>query len=261
MDLEKQIFDAVRAEFEALSLKGIAQGIPGNKPEGETISFGDALSLAFLNPEIRRSIIEKHPEYALFIAQKNDSVYFGSYEQDGCEKSIEWTVLYREPKKLLMISKQAIDCKPFHNENTFVSWEGSDMRAWLNGEFYDKAFSPDESWRIPFSSVQPDRKNNLYANHGNSTLDKVFLLSIDEVREYFDSDKSRICLPTAYAVKNGAYEVYEGGPCWWWLRTPGYSPMTNCAAYINDKGVIKNLGGEIDTKDNGVRPVIWVDVI
>ena len=75
-----------------------------------------------------------------------DIVKFGSYEQDkfcGADP-IEWRVLAVENGRALLLSKYALEAKPYHNTDIDITWEESDLRAWLNGTFYDIAFSSSE---------------------------------------------------------------------------------------------------------------------
>lgn len=73
---------------------------------------------------------------------------FGKYEQDnntsnGKEK-IEWLVLEVKDGKALVISKYALDCKPYNTSSTNVTWETCSLRNWLNNDFINSAFSATE---------------------------------------------------------------------------------------------------------------------
>lgn len=75
-------------------------------------------------------------------------VSFGKYEQDnntsnGKEK-IEWLVLEVKDGKALVISKYALDCKPYNTSSTNVTWETCSLRNWLNNDFINSAFSATE---------------------------------------------------------------------------------------------------------------------
>ena len=154
-----------------------------------------------------------------------DTYRFGSYEQDNNksngQEDIEWLVLAKEGTKILVISKEALDCKPYNTSYTDVTWETCTLRKWLNNDFINAAFSADERTMIPTVTVSADKNPDYSTNPGNATQDQVFLLSITEVNKYFSSDSARQCKPTDYAVANGAWES-DSGNCWWWLRSPGY---------------------------------------
>ena len=94
-------------------------------------------------------------------------------------------------------------------------------------------------------------------------MDKVFLLSIDEVNRYFGSDEARMCVPTAYAIANGAWtsDTYTKGDaatCYWWLRSPGY--MQYNAAGVISAGSVSYMGSSVRSDRDGVRPALWINL-
>lgn len=191
-----------------------------------------------------------------------DTYRFGSYEQDNNksngQEDIEWLVLAKEGTKILVISKEALDCKPYNTSYTDVTWETCTLRKWLNNDFINAAFSADERTMIPTVTVSAD-KNPVYStNPGNATQDQVFLLSITEVNKYFSSDSARQCKPTDYAVANGAWESNSGN-CWWWLRSPGLD--RNDAADVDRFGVVFESGSCVSSGVSiAVRPALWIDL-
>ena len=56
--------------------------------------------------------------------------------------------LAKEGERILVISKYALDAKPYNTNWVRRTWEGCSLRKWLNGEFYSRAFSPAEPERI-----------------------------------------------------------------------------------------------------------------
>ena len=81
-----------------------------------------------------------------------DIITFGRYEQDGNTvndpEAIEWQVLEVEDGHALLISKYALDEKKYNEKYENVTWETCTLRAWLNGEFYNSAFSSEEKGQI-----------------------------------------------------------------------------------------------------------------
>lgn len=190
-----------------------------------------------------------------------DTYRFGSYEQDNNksngQEDIEWLVLAKEGTKILVISKEALDCKPYNTSYTDVTWETCTLRKWLNNDFINAAFSADERTMIPTVTVSADKNPDYSTNPGNATQDQVFLLSITEVNKYFSSDSARQCKPTDYAVANGAWES-DSGNCWWLLRSPGFYQYV--AAYVFYDGPVNESGiGAIDLI-TAVRPALWIDL-
>ena len=197
-----------------------------------------------------------------------DTYTFGAYEQDNStsngKEAIEWTVLDKDGMSLLLISKQALDCQQYNTSYTDVTWESCSLRKWMNGTFLNKAFNAEEQAQIQNTTVSADKNPEYNTNPGNATTDKVFLLSINEVEKYFNSDEARKCAPTAYAKAQGAYtsDSYKtasgAATCWWWLRSPGTN--RNYAAYVSSDGSVSCSGDFVSNVADAVRPALWINL-
>lgn len=194
------------------------------------------------------------------------SFSLGSCEQDnnlenGTE-SIKWLVLCKTDDRVLAVSRYVLDCRLFDEESKAVSWKDCDLRAWLNGYFFETAFSPDEQALILTTLVSADNNPEYSTDPGEVTEDKVFLLSIPEVQQYFPDDESRICKPTAYAKARSDYTYPDPNTCCWWLRTPGIGP--SCAARVYSFGSFDYMGSIANCTNTvvrpGVRPAVWIDL-
>ena len=201
-------------------------------------------------------------------------VSFGTYPQTKAGNDatpIEWLVLARDGNKALLISRYGLDAQRYNKDTTSVTWETCTLRTWLNGMFYNKAFSSAEQAAILTTTVD-NSKSQCYSgwntSGGNNTQDKVFLLSYAEANKYFgvtygnsSNTKSRIA-PTAYAIAHGAWtssskktaDDIDAG--WWWLRSPGYDQKL--AAHVYADGSSGNLN--INYDDVSVRPALWVNL-
>ena len=195
-----------------------------------------------------------------------DIIEFGAYEQDNDtsngKEPIEWQVLAKEDNKILVISKYALDAKPYNTEFENVTWETCSLRTWLNETFLDEAFSKAEKSMIQTTEVSADKNPDYSTDPGNATKDKIFLLSIDEANKYFASNKSRRCVPTAYAIAKDAmtsdhYKVDGEAICCWWLRSLGN--YQNNAADV-DCGGVNSYGNYVLTGNRGVRPAMWISL-
>lgn len=201
-------------------------------------------------------------------AKIGEIVKFGNYEQDnnlsnGAEE-IEWIVLDQKDDKYLLLSKYCLDAKPYNEEEKAVTWETCTLRSWLNDEFYKTAFGETERDFIAITDVKNEDNEYYGTKAGNDTKDKVYLLSIEEVRRYYGAnplgaDSSRRIPVTEYAKSQGAWysesnEKYGVG--FWWLRSPGNG--NECAADIDGDGFVCDDGGFVENEDNCVRPVIWL---
>ena len=191
------------------------------------------------------------------IKQPGDIIFFGHYEQDNDTSSgaepIEWRVLANGNGLAMLISMKALDCKPFNTKREPVTWDACTLRKWLNEDFLNTAFTEEERAKLAVVSV-PAGNNPDYSTYaGKDTQDRVYLLSIDEVEQYFASDEDRICAPTVYATVHGA-KMNSAGACWWWLRSPG--DETHDAADVNYDGSIYFGGFGVNFSFTAVRPVI-----
>lgn len=201
-------------------------------------------------------------------------VSFGTYPQTKAGNDatpIEWLVLARDGNKALLISCYALDAQPYNKDYTSVTWETCTLRTWLNGMFYNKAFSSAEQAAILTTNVD-NSKSQCYSGWntggGKNTQDKVFLLSYAEANKYFDvtydnssNTKSRVA-PTAYAIAQGTHTyasvetVYGSNAGWWWLRSPGRSQSKT--AYVFADG---SLGSNsVYDVSGAVRPALWVNI-
>lgn len=198
-------------------------------------------------------------EYAL--SMSGPIVTFGTYEQDGNEKNgkepIQWKVLAVEGDRMLVISLYGLDVVPYNTELIDVTWETCTMRKWLNEVFYEEAFSEEEKRRILETRVKAEANPSYGTNAGNDTMDKVFLLNIQEAKKYFTTDEERRCMPTKYAMQHGAW-TSEEGYCWWWLRSPGISP--NNAALVDSVGSLFRYGDFVNFDGVAVRQSLWINL-
>lgn len=194
-----------------------------------------------------------------------DIYTFGAYQQDNNtsngKQPIKWLVLAKEDNKILLISEKALDCQKYNDTYADVTWETCSLREWLNSTFLNAAFSAADQIKIVSTTVPADKNPKFCTNPGNATMDKVFLLSFDEVNKYFGNDDARKCVPTAYAIANGAYTSSsdtKGGAttCWWWLRSPGY--LRSNAANVSNVGDVGEFGGGVDYDIYAVRPALWI---
>lgn len=166
-----------------------------------------------------------------------DVVQLGLYEQDGNtangKESIEWRVLAIESSKVLLVSECGLDVKPFNaNRSKGNDWNTSDLKKWLDGDFKKAAGLDNVSGELT-------------------------CLSVEEAIKYFKSGSDRVCKPTKYATKQGAYEGF-GGPHRWWLRSPGR--FSDLAAYVDTDGSVDTYGFTVDRTGYAVRPALWVNL-
>lgn len=245
---------------------------PTATPEPTKTQTQDPSGTAFISSGISGHVHFTGNTVELSEAGIGDTVRFGSYEQDndtdnGAE-DIEWLVLDKQDGKLLLISKDALDAKPYHEEYIDVTWETCTLRGWLNDTFYNTAFSTEEQGRIVTTKVKNEDNLDYGTEGGNDTEDKIFLLSTGEARGYFDFsmtavDPARQTRVTAYAKAQGGFvdnsdgNIYSGNG-WWWLRTPGY--INKGAAYVAAHGIVSSNGISVSHFEYVIRPVFWLNL-
>lgn len=168
-----------------------------------------------------------------------DHLTFGNYPQSTDEpEPIEWRVLDVERGKALLISEYLLDAHRFDDNSN--DWKTSEIRAWLNDDFLNNAFSSDEQKLLVKISG-----------------DKVSLLSYEEFDEY--NSYNRHAKPTAYAKRHGAGYDRSMNTGWWWLRSsPSYNIRQNRAATINPDGYFDVECSSVDSSGDCIRPIIKV---
>ena len=191
---------------------------------------------------------------------EGESIWFGSYPQtkNGDKKPIEWLILKKEKNKALLLSKYILDAERYHKKFKNVTWKTSDIRSWLNNEFYKNAFTGMEQKRIQDVLVKTENNPSYGTYGGSTTKDKVFLLSIDEAEELISNDEIRKAEATEYAKKTGVYVNDKTGGTLWWLRSPGYDGEH--AAGVDFRGWVYTDGYGIDSSYDGIRPAIWLSL-
>ena len=209
---------------------------------------------AVLNSDASSSL----EQIALCLNGKADSLTFGKYirKPDGAPEPIEWQVLTRKKDRILVLSKYALDCRQY-NEELHATWETCTLRSLLNGEFLDFAFSEEEKTLIPQAFVGASDNLKYDTASGNDTMDRVFLLSVPEVRKYLGKDYDPLqCLGTAYCnyVLGQRTRNNEQG-CPWWLRTQGTDSWH--AVYVGKDGYLEIYGRPL-YDFIGVRPAMWL---
>jgi hypothetical protein len=142
---------------------------------------------------------------------------------------IEWQVLEVKNNKALLLSKHILFRMPFDNNNS-GTWKTSSLRHFLNGKFYENCFTKSEK-----SAIIPSFNK---VNSGD-TEDRLYLLSVEEVKKYFNSNKER-----------ESVDLNEQS-AWWWLRCRGN--YDSCAAYVNLGGRVFASGSSAIYDSGGVR--------
>ena len=225
-------------------------------------------------------------------AKIGDIVQMGTYEQDGdaeTEDPICWDVLDKDGDAVLLISHDVIAYQRFSDSRKCVIWEDSEIRTWLNQEFYAEAFDETEQASIRETTLENPSTVGFAAHVDPSgdvqvresrpdTKDKIFLLSWEEAEQYYGNrltDASILGrrpsravlqkrkaiftdliieeLPAMYPYSRHLPDGTERLP--WMLRSTGMKDYT-----IFVIGYEGKWDQDYPDSYNGVRPVMWVNV-
>ena len=186
----------------------------------------------------------------------SDLIKFGKYE---------WRVLEVQDGRALIVTEYIIGSRAYHESpGDQPTWETSDIRHWLNNEFYN-SFTEAERNRIVQTTVINNSNPWYGRSGGNNTQDKIFLLSIEEVVRYF-GDSGLLSNPPDYSYPeysdqyNSARITTSGAGksgLVWWLRSRGFSTVS--FLYINGDGSFPPIGTTFGNKF-GVRPALWINM-
>ena len=149
----------------------------------------------------------------------------------------EWRVLSKNGTKVLLLADKGVksmifDKSQYTQVTQEVLWENSDLRLYLNVDFYKTTFSDKE-------------KQMLMIVNG----DKVSLLNEAQVNHYLKEESDRICW-------------FEGEKCEWWINNQYYPGISSDYRWVKIVDKSGEIEGAIMSPYNYkvVRPVIQVDI-
>ncbi len=241
-------------------------GIPTLSEDGKTITYGlypqTYISNSSLTNELNKLITPESNGWYLYNDEyyakvsatpyTPSSLYYGYNKKfdDGttivsgrtywfkCEP-IVWNVLSKKNGEYYILSSVLLDAHCFHSStytrtidgNTVYvnNYEYSDIRAWLNNDFYNSAFalgnSNIQTTTVDNSAATTVSKDNPYAC--NNTQDKVFLPSYQDYKNSKygfevsnDSSNTRYCKTTDWAKARGAASSESKNIGMYWTRSP-----------------------------------------
>ena len=187
-----------------------------------------------------------------------DTVKFGSYyiNNENEKEPIEWIILDKneDTKTEILLSKYVLDRRKYNELYVNANWQKSELRTWLNNEFYTEAFEGIGGRFVLVSAIDNHKNPDFKTLESGTTYDKVYLPSYDEMKKYLDPNYLR-AKGTQYFEMKGGY-VDKDGFADWWGRTPGDTDkhIMNVAA----SGEIVMKGDYVTTDDIGIRPMIKV---
>lgn len=194
------------------------------------------LSMSILDSQAYCTAAEKNTEEIIYTNEKKDEWYYPYYN-----------ITPDVPKGTVA-----------------TNYKYSNIRSWLNGDFYGVAF--DEKQKALVNDTTLDNKS---VGLGESTTDKVFLITLDEARS-LGSKNDALRKATDYATGLGAdVNPYYDSRCMWYLRESFNGKMTLESARYGWVCSVDRDGNLLDdTKTNqgafvmstivGVVPSLWI---
>jgi len=204
--------------------------------------------------------------------EEGDLIRFGGHD---------WRILDIQDGKALILSDKILSERRFRTsvprvvaQDPHITWEISPFRRYLNETFYEETFIEDE--KILIVETQITTNSNLWfgASGGNDTIDKVFLLSVEEVVNYFGDSGQLNDVPDmmnpgrreASYIDDQYNEVRiaenneTGIASLWWLRSPGYS--LEASHVLHDGRIYMGLhyNEHLYTIFGGIRPALWLSL-
>ena len=139
-----------------------------------------------------------------------------------------------------LFSEDLLETKAYHDTLSGITWENCTLRSYLNGQtFLNSNFTGTEQDAIKDTSVTNDSNPDYSTAGGNNTTDKLFLLSLAEVRN------------TDYGFGSDATRAASS---WWWLRSPGC--FGDFAACVYNDGSVGSIGYRVYDVTGSVRPAL-----
>jgi len=187
-----------------------------------------------------------------------------------------WRVLDVQDYYALILAENVIFDMAHRSTWEAMTWETSDIRKYLNGTFFN-SFSDADRARIREATIVNDDNPWWGTSGGNDMIDRIFLLSIDEVLRYLGdsgmiakganvNERDLDIVWPAWGIYGwGIHDQYSevrlaqnpaGWASWWWLRSPGDD--SSSAAIVRLDGDISLIGRGVNNTGCGVRPALWL---
>ena len=173
----------------------------------------------------------------------------GNY--DG--RDLWWLVLAKDEDnhRVLLLALDCVATREYHGESEDITWKECDLRRWLNGVFLRDAFYGDYERINPVTIHTNDNPEYNTSGGEDAEGDKLFLLSLEELREYF-------AVTEYYTPDDNLVACLNGIRVWWWLRSPGIRSYG--VASVRYDGSVYVNGTHVSWPGGGVRPAFWLNL-
>ena len=215
----------------------------------------------------RYAKVTADPLYSGYKFSDNSNVVSGNTCYFKVEP-IRWRILSERDGKAFILCDSIIANRAYDSDRN--NYANSDIRAWLNDEFYNTAFGELQQALIATTEVDNSVYSTGYSSNPyacENTNDKIFLPSHREMTnsDYGFSDDSsnydtlRRMLTSDYSRATGVLMNTSSsyfGNGWWWLRSPCGNNSNNIfARYVRYDGYVIN-GVSVYASDYGAVPAL-----
>lgn len=243
----------------AAPLSGIADFITtaqaaGGYRVGDTLYFGRYPQSEITDSFIKTEIVQ-NDEAENGLISYNGNLYYREGKRIFEYAPIQWRVLSVANDEIYIMSENVLDRKQYNSSSTSITWADCTLRTWLNGYFYNLAFSSSEKQAIQTTRLINENNSNYGTSGGIDTYDRVWIPSRSDVTNKasgFSSDvfdSARMARTTAYSY----------GSSHWWLRTPGDRHTAACFVWDCD-GELNTGGINVCDYTCGVRPAMKLNL-
>ena len=220
--------------------------VHGTNVDNDAYAVRPALHLNLASPFVRQG--EK-----MEISQKCaswDLVELGTY----AGMPITWRVLSVSGNDVFLLSDQLLaDDRKYHETQEDITWKNCTLRTWLNGAFYQEAFSEEEKAGIFFWLYENADNPHYGTEGGEDTTDYITLLSQQDVL----NPQYGFSLFNCDSLARVAYDS-SGNARSWWLRSPGVD--TDHASYVRSDGQGVDNVNCVFSYAYAVRPALHLDL-
>lgn len=211
------------------------------------------------------------------VHEDSDGTKYLVREDKTCYKyePIKWRVLSvsEDGKDAFLMADKNLDAQHYHTSySDTVTWENASVRAWLNEDFLDQAFTDGEKAGIIRTEIA-NKKSPEYVKEENEedeapTTDYIYLLSREEVtsRAYgfadnTDPTETRKAENTDFAGSGGTIKT-DNPSANYWLRTMGTKGRVSHVDYLEGKIPTENLNALLGAVNDvsRIRPALHVDL-
>ncbi|MCM1245259.1 MAG: DUF6273 domain-containing protein [Roseburia sp.] len=229
--------------------------------EWDCIYFGN-----YPQSEYKPQVVPENPENDVEYVDKDGTKMVYKKEKYYKIEPIKWRVLSINGEDAFLLADSKLDAQKYdtrsYSNKDDITWENCTVRTWLNETFLNRAFTTSEQAAI-ISTKVVNEDDSYYSNSVEAdTIDKVYLLSVNELlnpyygfTSWYDDVTIKTCGSTDWCGANSNYgnDGDFGLPSTnWVLRSGTNMRETGAGTGLNSVGY--------SFYTCGVRPVLHLDL-